>query len=68
MNLFSRRNEYQADNFAAETYNSESLIAALKKLSRNNLSNLTPHPLYVWFNYSHPTLFQRIINLKKKRF
>jgi STE24 endopeptidase len=65
MNLLSRSNEYQADNFAAQSYDSEHLIGALKKLSTNNLSNLTPHPLYVWFNYSHPTLLQRIINLKK---
>lgn len=68
LNIVSRKNEYQADNFAAQSYQSESLITALKKLSSNNLSNLTPHPLYVWVNYSHPTLYERILNLKKQAF
>jgi STE24 endopeptidase len=63
MNTFSRKNEYQADNFAAGYGMSNGLIGALKKLSVNNLSNLTPHPLYVFFHYSHPTLLQRIRNL-----
>ncbi len=65
LNLFSRKNEYQADRFAAEHYNAESLISALKKLSQKNLSNLTPHPAYVFFHYSHPTLLQRVQQLKK---
>jgi STE24 endopeptidase len=64
MNILSRKNEYQADNFAKENYSADYLISALKVLSRNNLSNLTPHPVYVFFHYSHPTLLQRIINLK----
>ena len=64
MSLLSRKNEYQADRFAAQYGMSESLIGALKKLSVNNLSNLTPHPLYVFFHYSHPTLLQRIRKLK----
>ena len=64
MNILSRKNEYQADDFAKENYNGEHLISALKKLSRNNLSNLTPHPAYVFFHYSHPSLLQRIKNLK----
>ena len=64
MNLLSRKNEYQADRFAAENYQPEALASALKKLSVNNLSNLTPHPLYVFFNYSHPTLLQRLAHLK----
>ncbi|MDA3821729.1 MAG: M48 family metallopeptidase [Bacteroidales bacterium] len=59
-NGFSRRNEYQADKYASENYNSEPLVSALKKLSKNTLSNLTPHPTYVFFHYSHPTLLQRI--------
>ena len=63
MNIFSRKNEYQADNFAADYQMGNALIGALKKLSVNNLSNLTPHPLYVFFHYSHPTLLQRIRNL-----
>jgi len=64
MNILSRKNEYQADDFAKENYGGEHLISALKKLSRNNLSNLTPHPVYVFFHYSHPTLLQRIKSLK----
>jgi STE24 endopeptidase len=64
MNLRSRKNEYQADAFAAENYNAWALASALKKLSVKNLSNLTPHPLYVFFHYSHPTLLQRLAHLK----
>ena len=66
MQIFSRKNEYQADRFAATTIdNSESMVDALKKLSLNNLSNLTPHPLYVFFNYSHPPVLQRIKAIRK---
>ena len=64
MNVFLRKNEFQADNFAAKFGLSNDLIGALKKLSVNNLSNLTPHPFYVFFHYSHPTLLQRIRRLK----
>jgi STE24 endopeptidase len=64
LNVLSRRHEYQADRFAGEKFNPGSLINALKGLSRKNLSNLTPHSFYVWFNYSHPTLVQRIRALK----
>lgn len=64
-NLISRKNEYQADEFASSFGLANELISALKKLSVNNLSNLTPHPLYVFFNYSHPTLYQRIMKLNK---
>lgn len=61
MNIMSRRHEYQADRFAAETTGEpHSLIEALKKLSSDNLSNLTPHPFYVFLNYSHPPLLQRL--------
>jgi len=60
MNIFSRKNEFQADEFAVRLGMGNALISALKKLSVNNLSNLTPHPLYVFFHYSHPTLLQRI--------
>ncbi len=63
MNILSRKFEYQADNYAKEHYNSEALISSLKKLSKNNLSNLTPHSSYVFMHYSHPTLLQRIKNL-----
>lgn len=64
-NVFSRSNEYQADKYAAENYDGNQLIKALKTLTSKNLSNLTPHPLYVVFNYSHPPLIQRIKALKK---
>ncbi len=57
---WTRRHEYEADAFAAATLNeSRSLIAALRRLSVDNLSNLTPHPLYSGFYYSHPTLLER---------
>ncbi|MBN1819110.1 MAG: M48 family metallopeptidase [Prolixibacteraceae bacterium] len=65
MNKLSRKNEYQADEFAAVHFKPEALASALKKLSVKNLSNLTPHPAYVFFNYSHPTLLQRLAFLKK---
>lgn len=64
MSVLSRKFEYQADNYAKETYAAQPLITSLKKLSRNSLSNLTPHPLYVKLHYSHPTLLQRYKNLK----
>lgn len=64
MNTVSRKNEYQADKYAHDNHDGEHLITALKKLSRNNLSNLTPHPAYVFFHYSHPTLLQRIKALR----
>ena len=65
MNLLSRKNEYQADEFAAVHYKPEALASALKKLSVKNLSNLTPHKTYVFFHYSHPTLLQRLAFLKQ---
>jgi len=65
MNMFSRRNEYQADQFASKYGLGVALIGALKKLSVNSLTNLTPHPAYAFVYYSHPTLYERIraINL-----
>ncbi len=63
-NVFSRKNEYEADAYAKETYSEKPLISSLKKLSVNHLSNLQPHPAYVFFNYSHPTLLQRIRAMK----
>jgi STE24 endopeptidase len=65
MNIFSRKNEYQADAFAAKYFDSSELASALKKLSVKNLSNLRPHPVYVFFHYSHPTLLQRLQALKQ---
>lgn len=64
MNHLSRKFEYQADNYAKTTYRPQPLISSLKKLNKNSLSNLTPHPAYVWIHYSHPTLLQRVKNLK----
>jgi STE24 endopeptidase len=68
LNHFSRKHEYAADRFAKEKYSGEPLIMALKKLTSKNLSNLTPHPLYVFFHYSHPTLLQRIRALRQNEF
>ena len=65
MNYVSRVFEYQADNYAKTTYKAQPLISSLKKLSKNSLSNLTPHKAYVFMHYSHPTLLDRIRNLKK---
>lgn len=64
-NLISRKHEYQADRFARDNYNAGDLISSLKVLSKSSLSNLTPHPAYVFFHYSHPTLLQRIKALKE---
>jgi STE24 endopeptidase len=66
MNYLSRKFEYQADNFAKSTFEGKPLISALKKLSKNSLSNLTPHPAYVFAHYSHPTLLQRFQNLARE--
>jgi STE24 endopeptidase len=57
----SRRNETAADRFSVETtQDAQSMVDALKKLSVHNLSNLLPHPFYVFLNYSHPPVLQRI--------
>ena len=64
MNYLSRKHEYQADRFASYIYDDEHLISALKKLSLKNLSNLNPHPAYVFVHYSHPPLISRIKNLE----
>lgn len=61
LHIFSRKNEYEADRSAANTIDKpQSMIQALKNLSVDNLSNLTPHPFYVFLNYSHPPVLQRI--------
>lgn len=64
MNYMSRKFEYQADDFAKNTFAAFPLITSLKKLSKNSLSNLTPHPAYVFMHYSHPPLIARIRNLR----
>lgn len=60
INIQSRKNEYEADEFAKKNGQATFLISSLKKLSSSSLSNLTPHPYYVFFHYSHPTLYQRM--------
>jgi STE24 endopeptidase len=66
MQMLSRKNETAADRFSAETTRDpQSMEAALKKLSVHNLTNLMPHPLYVFLNYSHPPVLQRISDLRR---
>jgi STE24 endopeptidase len=65
-NLISRRFEFEADAFTAKTGHGQDLISGLKKISAENLSNLTPHPWYVFFNYSHPDLATRLNHLNKQ--
>lgn len=60
MNALSRKNEFEADAYAVTTYAGKPLMDALKKLSVSSLSNLTPHPAYVFAHYSHPPLLQRL--------
>ncbi|MGM0737664.1 MAG: M48 family metallopeptidase [Bacteroidota bacterium] len=61
MQIFSRKHEFEADRYAADTTGDpESMVSVLKKLSADNLSNLTPHPFHVFLNYSHPPVLQRI--------
>jgi len=64
MNVFSRKNEYEADQYATETYDGSALQTALKKLSVDNLSNLLPHRWYVFFHYSHPPLLKRLKHIE----
>jgi len=65
-NILSRRNEYAADDYAVKTYgNPSAMIEALKKLSVDNLSNLTPHPVKVFLSYSHPPVLERIRAIRK---
>jgi STE24 endopeptidase len=60
MQILSRKYEFEADEFASTTFRSEPMIQTLKKLSKDNLGNLTPHPFYVFLNYSHPPVLERI--------
>ena len=66
MTILSRRQEFQADAFAARYAEASALQSALKKLSASSLSNPTPHPWYVFFNYSHPPLLKRLEALDKE--
>jgi STE24 endopeptidase len=63
-NYISRKNEFEADHFVRENYKPEVLANALKKLSVKNLSNMMPHPAYVFFHYSHPPLLKRLEKLE----
>ncbi len=63
-NWVSRKNEFAADNYVRVNFKAELLAAALKKLSVKNLSNMMPHPAYVFFHYSHPPLLQRLEKLE----
>tara|TARA_B100001173_G_scaffold307773_1_gene316895 strand:+ start:1342 stop:2583 length:1242 start_codon:yes stop_codon:yes gene_type:complete len=66
MNMLSRKNEFEADDYAKNTSSGSALQSALKKLSADSLSNLYPHPLYVFVHYSHPPLLKRLNALNKK--
>ncbi|MCW5912968.1 MAG: M48 family metallopeptidase [Cyclobacteriaceae bacterium] len=66
MSMLSRKNEFEADAYARETFDGAALGHALKKLSVDTLSNLFPHPWYVFFHYSHPPLLQRLKALELK--
>jgi len=63
MNMYSRKNEFEADAYAKETFDGTALSNALKRLSVDSLSDLYPHPLYVFFHYSHPPLLKRLAAL-----
>jgi STE24 endopeptidase len=65
MNIYSRKNEFEADAYAKETFDGRALVNALKRLSVDSLSNLYPHPWYVFFHYSHPPLLKRLDALSK---
>ncbi|MEE9402153.1 MAG: M48 family metalloprotease, partial [Desulfobacteria bacterium] len=64
--ILSRKHEYEADAYAVSTYGKpESMISGLKKLTVDNLSNLTPHPLKVFLSYSHPPVLERIHAIRR---
>jgi STE24 endopeptidase len=66
MQIMSRKYEFEADAFAANTIEDpEAMVDVLKKLSKDNLSNLTPHPFYVFLNYSHPPVLERIKSIRE---
>lgn len=63
--MLSRKNEYEADEYAKDNFSGIFLAQALKKLAKNNLTNLTPHPVYEFVHYSHPTVLKRLQVLQK---
>ena len=63
MNMLSRKNEFEADSYARDTYDGKPLASALKKLTAQNLGNLKPHPAYVFVHYSHPPVLKRLEHL-----
>ena len=65
MNIKSRKNEYEADEYAVKNFNKKPMLDALKRLSKDNLTNLTPHPLYEFLNYSHPSVSKRLYSIEK---
>ena len=68
-NVLSRKHEYEADDYSVKTYGRpEAMIVALKKLSVENLSNLTPHPLKVFLSYSHPPVLERIKAIREAQY
>ena len=60
MNIKSRKNEYEADEYAVKNFKKEPMEDALRKLSKDNLTNMTPHPVYEFLNYSHPSISKRL--------
>ncbi len=65
MNIKSRKNEYEADEYAVTNFKKKPMVDALKRLSKDNLTNLTPHPLYEFLNYSHPSISKRLYSIEK---
>jgi STE24 endopeptidase len=65
MNWISRKNEFEADEFAKRTFSGQPLAEALKTLSVKTLSTINPHPWYVFVNYSHPPLLERLERLER---
>ena len=65
MNIKSRKNEYEADEYAVKNFEKKPMVDALKRLSKDNLTNLTPHPLYEFINYSHPSISKRLYSIEK---
>jgi STE24 endopeptidase len=64
-NALSRKHEFEADRYAVQTYRKpDAMVAALKTLSVSNLSNVTPHPVYVFLNNSHPPLLKRLQHIR----